>query len=108
MDFEVPDFIREAIAQRAKHPVYGYTFRPRRFFEAAASWLFRRHGWEVNPDAYSFSPGIVPALNMMGSKKIDINGCISHKYPFEKVIEALEFVRTSSGKERIKVLVTKG
>jgi threonine dehydrogenase-like Zn-dependent dehydrogenase len=50
----------------------------------------------------------VPALNMMGSKKIDINGCISHKYPFEKVIEAFEFVRTSSGKERIKVLVTKG
>jgi cystathionine beta-lyase len=65
MDFEVPDFIQEAIVQRAMHPVYGYTFRPRRFFEAAASWLFRRHGWEISPDSFSFSPGIVPALNMI-------------------------------------------
>ncbi len=65
MDFEVPDFIREAIMERAAHPVYGYTFRPRRFFESAASWLHRRHGWSVSPDAFSFSPGIVPALNMI-------------------------------------------
>lgn len=65
MDFEVPDFIREAIIERADHPVYGYTYRPRRFFETAASWMSRRHSWEVNPDAFSFSPGIVPALNMI-------------------------------------------
>ncbi len=65
MDFEVPDFIREAIIKRAAHPVFGYTYRPRRFFEAAASWVRRRHGWEVSPDSFSFSPGIVPALNMI-------------------------------------------
>ncbi len=65
MDFEVPDFISEAIIKRAAHPVYGYTYRPRRFFEAAANWMDRRHGWEVSPDAFSFSPGIVPALNMI-------------------------------------------
>lgn len=65
MDFEVPDFIREAIIQRASHPVFGYTYRPRRFFEAAADWMSRRHGWEISPDAFSFSPGIVPALNML-------------------------------------------
>jgi cystathionine beta-lyase len=64
MDFEVPDFIREAVIERAMHPVYGYTFRPRRFFEAAAAWLYRRHGWEISPEAISFSPGIVPALNL--------------------------------------------
>ncbi|MCK4750855.1 MAG: PatB family C-S lyase [Bacteroidales bacterium] len=65
MDFEVPDFIREAVIERANHPVYGYTFRPGRFFEAAASWMHRRHGWEISPDTFSFSPGIVPALNMI-------------------------------------------
>jgi cystathionine beta-lyase len=65
MDFEVPDFIRNAVIDRAAHPVYGYTFRPRRFFEAAAAWLDRRHGWEISPDAISFSPGIVPALNLI-------------------------------------------
>lgn len=50
----------------------------------------------------------VPALRMMASGKIDIKGCISHRYPFEKTNEAFEFVRHSSGKERIKVLVTQG
>jgi cystathionine beta-lyase len=65
MDFEVPDFIREAIIERALHPVYGYTFRPARFFEAAASWLYRRHGWKVDAASFSFSPGTVPALNLI-------------------------------------------
>lgn len=65
MDFEVADFIREAIQKRLSHPVFGYTFRPQSFFEAAAGWMSRRHGWEICPDAFSFSPGIVPALNMI-------------------------------------------
>lgn len=64
MDFEVPDFVRSAIKERADHPIYGYTFRPLRFFETVAAWLSRRHGWETDPGLISFSPGIVPALNM--------------------------------------------
>lgn len=65
MDFEVADFIRDAMARRMAHPVFGYTYRPRRFFETVAAWLSRRHGWDPSPDAFSFSPGIVPALNMI-------------------------------------------
>jgi cystathionine beta-lyase len=64
MDFEVGDFVIEALSERIKHPVFGYTFRPDRYFETIASWMSRRHGWEVRPDAIGFSPGIVPALNM--------------------------------------------
>jgi cysteine-S-conjugate beta-lyase len=62
MDFEVPDFIREAIIQRAGHAVYGYTVRPKRFYETIAGWLSLRHGWEVDPGHIDFSPGVVPAL----------------------------------------------
>jgi len=65
MDFEVPDFIREAIMERASHPVYGYTFRSPRFFEVAAEWQQKRHGWDISPETFSFSPGIVPALNLL-------------------------------------------
>jgi len=64
MDFEVPDFIIHALTERIKHPVFGYTYRPDRFFETIASWLSRRHGWEIEPHSIGFSPGIVPALNM--------------------------------------------
>jgi len=64
MDFEVPDFIREAVIKRMNHPVFGYTYRPKRFFNAVASWMQRRHGWELKSNMISFSPGIVPALNL--------------------------------------------
>ncbi|MGW8315581.1 MAG: MalY/PatB family protein [Bacteroidales bacterium] len=64
MDFEVPDFVRGAIAARNEHPVLGYTFRPTRIYEALASWLERRHQWKVSPETVGFSPGIVPALNL--------------------------------------------
>jgi cystathionine beta-lyase len=62
MDFEVPDFIRDAVIKRAEHEVYGYSIRPLRFFETIAGWLSRRHGWDVNPEHIGFSPGVVPAL----------------------------------------------
>ena len=64
MDFEVPDFIREAVIERMNHPVFGYTYRPKRFFNAVALWMQRRHGWELKSNMISFSPGIVPALNL--------------------------------------------
>ncbi|MEN8201883.1 MAG: PatB family C-S lyase [Bacteroidota bacterium] len=64
MDFEVPEFIIEALSERIKHRVFGYTFRPDSFFETIASWISRRHGWDIGPETIAFSPGIVPALNM--------------------------------------------
>ncbi len=62
MDFEVPDFIRKAVIERARHEVYGYTFRPKRFYETIAGWLLSMHGWKVSPAHIDFSPGVVPAL----------------------------------------------
>ncbi len=64
MDFETPDFIREAIIERAKHPIYGYTIRGEGFFSAIIDWMERRHSWKVQKDWIVFSPGIVPAINV--------------------------------------------
>jgi cystathionine beta-lyase len=62
MDFAVPDFVKEAIIDRAEHEVYGYTVRPRRYNESISGWISRRHGWNVDPANIDFSPGVVPAL----------------------------------------------
>jgi len=64
MDFPVAGFILDAIGERLKHPFLGYTFRSDSFAKSVASWMDRRHGWEVKEDSIGFSPGIVPALNM--------------------------------------------
>jgi len=64
MDFETPDFIREAVLKRAAHPIYGYTFRTDSFSGSIINWMQKRHQWEVKKEWISFSPGVVPALNM--------------------------------------------
>jgi cystathionine beta-lyase len=63
MDFEAPPAVIEALRRRLEHGVFGYPQVPPSFFEAAAGWLGRRHGWTVEPGWMSMTPGIVPALN---------------------------------------------
>lgn len=62
MDFRTPDFIAEAIQERAKHEIYGYTFRPDSYNEAIVHWLKNRHNWDIRKEWIHFSPGVVPAL----------------------------------------------
>lgn len=64
MDFETPDFAREAVIRRAEHPVYGYHFKDEPYFEAIRGWLCRRHQWEVPVEWMSFVPGVVCGFNM--------------------------------------------
>jgi cysteine-S-conjugate beta-lyase len=63
MDFETPDFIRDAIIQRANHPVYGYTFRNMEYFQPVMGWMKSHHDWNIAKDDIVFCPGVVPALN---------------------------------------------
>lgn len=64
MDFKTPDFIIDAIKERLHHEVFGYSIRTESYFQAIISWLKRRHNWNVKKEWISFSPGVVPALNM--------------------------------------------
>ena len=64
MDFETPNFIREAIKKRAEHPIYGYTIKSEGYFNAIINWLKDRHLWEVKKEEISFSPGVVPGFTL--------------------------------------------
>lgn len=63
MDFEAPPEIRRAVAERLEHPVFGYTLPPESYFQAAASWLERRHGFSVHRSWMLPSPGVIPCLS---------------------------------------------
>jgi cysteine-S-conjugate beta-lyase len=63
MDFETPDFIREAVIQRAAHPVYGYTFRDSDYYQPILEWMQSHHSWQIHRDDIVFTPGVVPALS---------------------------------------------
>jgi len=63
MDFETPDFVREAVQKRASHPIYGYSIREDAYYQSIVDWVKRRHNWDIQKNWIVHSPGIVPALN---------------------------------------------
>jgi len=62
MDFETPSFIQEAVKKRAQHPIYGYSIKPKSYFDSIINWMEKRHQWKVKREHIAFSPGVVPGL----------------------------------------------
>jgi cystathionine beta-lyase len=62
MDFASPDAVTMALANRAAHPLYGYTFYPESTYEVLIEWLKKRHNWEVQREWIIMAPGVVPSL----------------------------------------------
>lgn len=58
-DFRTPDFIMNAIRERASHPVLGYSFRCNYYNDSIRSWLWRRNGWAVDNEWLDFCPGVI-------------------------------------------------
>lgn len=63
-DFEAPDFITDAIIRRANNQVYGYTFFSDSFFESAINWMQKRHGFAIEKEWISITPGVVTGIAM--------------------------------------------
>lgn len=62
MDFATPKCIRDAVSERAKHEIYGYSLKPTGFFNSIQNWLKNTHQWEIAKESILFSPGVVPGL----------------------------------------------
>lgn len=64
MDFRTPDFVMEAIRERAQHEILGYSLRPDSFYRSVIDWYRSRQEWTIEKEHILFSPGIVAALSM--------------------------------------------
>ena len=64
MDLPMPPFVVDAIRQRLKHPVLGYTVAPRPVVEAFVDWLERRYAWRVSDEWLVWLSGVVPGFNL--------------------------------------------
>jgi len=63
MDFQTPSFIRDAVVERAKHGIYGYTAVPQSYYESLCDWYATRHGWRPDPSWVIYTTGVVPAIS---------------------------------------------
>lgn len=92
MDFKAPQPVIDALVQRSKHGIFGYTIPdPLKYNESVINWFQRRHDWALDENWFIFSPGIVPACTYLiqrfthpGDKIIVQNPVY---YPFKALIE---------------------
>ncbi|MGL1900932.1 MAG: PatB family C-S lyase, partial [Fibrobacterales bacterium] len=64
MDFKAPQPVLDAFKERIDHGIIGYNFKPAHYYESIQLWMKQQHGWDIETDWLSFSPGSVAALNL--------------------------------------------
>jgi cystathionine beta-lyase len=62
MDFPPPPEVRAAIRTRARHPIFGYTRAPARYFELLAAWYGRRHGIVVDTECFLPAQAVMQSI----------------------------------------------
>jgi cysteine-S-conjugate beta-lyase len=62
MDFATPDFIIEAVENRCKHEIFGYTILQEEWSNPIRKWLKGRYSWDVKTEELTFVPGIVSGI----------------------------------------------
>ena len=64
MDFKTPDFIIEALQNRLKHEILGYSFKTQNYYKSIQKWLKERHNFKVQINELSSSLGVVTGFSM--------------------------------------------
>ncbi|MDN4502771.1 PatB family C-S lyase [Alteromonadaceae bacterium BrNp21-10] len=78
-EFRCAQPILDALQQRVEHGVLGYTL-PAQYTpanEAVSRWLNRQYGWQIQPEWLVWTPGVVPAFNVV---------CKAYCQPGDKVL----------------------
>lgn len=68
MDFRAAPEIRQALARRLEHGVFGYGVVPPEWERAYVGWWRRRHGFEIDPQWLTFCTGAIPAISSIVRK----------------------------------------
>lgn len=64
MDFETSSYIQDALIERAKHGIFGYSEVQTPYFEILRDWIKKHHNWDIQEKWLVKTPGVVFALAM--------------------------------------------
>ncbi len=91
MDFKTSSYIEDALIERAKHGIFGYSEVQTPYFEIVRDWMKRHHDWEVQEKWLVKTPGVVFALAMAVKAYTKPGDGVLIQlpvyYPFSEVIE---------------------
>ena len=52
MDFKTSSYVEDALIERAKHGIFGYSDTQEVYFNAVAGWMERHHHWKIKEDSH--------------------------------------------------------
>ena len=91
MDFETSSYIEDALVERAKEGIFGYSEVQTPYFEILANWMKTHHNWDVREDWLIKTPGVVFALAMAVKAYTQPGDSVLIQlpvyYPFSEVIQ---------------------
>lgn len=62
MDFLSPPEITEAIIERAKHGLFGYTRPSLEYYDSIINWVGTQHKWKIDQSWLCYIPGVVKGI----------------------------------------------
>ena len=65
MDLECPEFVVEALKNKADQKIFGYTMEKDEYFESLINWVKRRHGYTLDRKKMAHSPTVITSLNLV-------------------------------------------
>lgn len=65
MDFKTAPCVSEALSERVRHGIFGYTQPPKELPGVVASMLERDFDWQIDPDWIVWMPSLVVGLNVV-------------------------------------------
>lgn len=91
MDFETSSYIEDALIERAKHGIFGYSEVQTPYFEIVRGWMKTHHNWDVQENWLVKTPGVVFALAIAVKAYTKPNDGVMIQqpvyYPFSEVIK---------------------
>ncbi|MGN0977557.1 MAG: MalY/PatB family protein [Faecousia sp.] len=65
MEFRTPEAVVDALCERIRHGVYGYSTVPEEYYTALSDWMQNRYGLPVAKESVRFCTGCVTAIAWM-------------------------------------------
>ena len=62
MDFRTPPCVIEALVEKSRHGIFGYSDTREDYFEVLHDWFSRQFGWHIRPEWLVKTPGVVYAI----------------------------------------------
>ncbi len=91
MDFKTSSYIEDALAERVREGVFGYSEVKTPYFEIVRDWMVKRHGWQPQEEWLVKTPGVVTALAKAVKAYTEPGDAVLIQlpvyYPFAEVIE---------------------